>query len=87
MGKDKFSIREIKETELYILETMLYEAIFQPFESEPLPREVIKIPKISIYIDEFLTKKDDYCLVADVEGAIIGAVWVRILAGEIPMVS
>jgi ribosomal protein S18 acetylase RimI-like enzyme len=83
MSKKKYNIREIKETELNILETMLYEAIYQPVGSDLLPREVIKVPEISVYIDDFLKKKDDYCLVAEVEGIIIGAVWVRILAGEI----
>jgi len=83
MGKEKYIIREIKETELDILERMLFEAIYLPVGSEPLTREVLKIPEISVYIDDFLKKKDDYCLVADVEGIIIGAVWVRILAGEI----
>jgi len=83
MSKKNYNIREIKETELNILETMLYEAIYQPVGSELLPREVIKVPEISVYIDDFLKKKDDYCLVAEVEGIIIGAVWVRILAGEI----
>jgi len=83
MIKKKYTIREIKETELNILEIMLYEAIYQPVGSEPLPRDIIKTPEISVYIDGFLKKSDDYCLVADVEGIIIGAVWVRILVGEI----
>lgn len=83
MGKEKYIIREIKETELDILENMLFEAIYLPVGSEPLTRDILKTPKISIYIDDFLKKKDDYCLVADIEGIIVGAVWVRILAGEI----
>ncbi|OAV74546.1 putative acetyltransferase [Bacteroidales bacterium Barb7] len=36
-----------------------------------------------MYIRDFGTKKDDYCLVADLNGEIVGAVWVRILSGEI----
>jgi len=83
MDTENFTIREIKETELNILEMMLYEAIYQPVGSEPLPRDVIKTPEISVYIDDFLKKKDDYCLVVDFEGIIVGAAWVRILAGEI----
>ncbi|MBW9150622.1 GNAT family N-acetyltransferase [Clostridium sp. CM028] len=83
MRKEKYIIREIKETELDILEMMLFGAIYLPVGSEPLTREVLKIPEISVYIDDFLKKKDDHCLVADVDGIIIGAVWVRILAGEI----
>ena len=76
-------IREIKSDEVSILEDMLYEAIYQPDETNPISREIIKIPKVRVYIDNFAQKKDDYCLVADLNGQIIGAVWVRILADEI----
>lgn len=83
MYKEKYDIREIKETEINMLETMLYEAIYQPIGSEPLTKDIIKIPEIKVYIDNFLKKKDDYCLVAEINGDIVGAVWVRILAGKI----
>ncbi|EJO5346916.1 GNAT family N-acetyltransferase [Clostridium botulinum] len=62
---------------------MLYEAIYQSVGSEPLSMDVIETPEISVYVDNFSKKKDDYCLVADIKGSIIGAVWVRILAGKI----
>ena len=76
-------IREIKSDEVSILEDMLYESIYQPDETNPISREVINVPKVRVYIDNFAQKKDDYCLVADLNGQIIGAVWVRILADEI----
>ena len=83
MAKENYIIRELKKIDLNILEMMLYEAIYQPFGSKLLPIDVIKTPEISVYIDDFLKKKDDYCLVVDFEGIIVGAAWVRILAGEI----
>lgn len=76
-------IRKIDASEVKILEDMLYESIYQTDETNPISREVINIPKVRIYIDDFGQKKDDYCLVADLRGQIIGAVWVRILADEI----
>ena len=76
-------IREIKSDEVSILEDMLYESIYQPDETNPISREVINVPKVRVYIDNFAQKEDDYCLVADLNGQIIGAVWVRILADEI----
>lgn len=77
------TIRPIRKEELGILEDMLYEAIFQK-EGEPLfPREIIYTPEIYLFIDRFGSKEDDYCLVADLNGKIIGAVWIRILDGEI----
>ena len=76
-------IREILAEEWNILEEMLYQAIFLPEGCEPLPRTVIQLPEINVYIDGFGSQKDDYCLVADLDGRIIGAVWVRLLAGKI----
>lgn len=78
----KYLIRKIQPHELGILEDMLYEAIFQPDENNLLAKEVIKQPEIGVYIDQW-GKPDDLCLVADVDGKIIGAVWTRILAGKI----
>lgn len=76
-------IREIRQDEIPKLEDMLYEAIYQPDESNLIPRSVLQIPEINIYITDFGTLKDDYGLVADLNGEIIGAVWIRILSGKI----
>ena len=82
MNAIKYEIRDMQPGEKYILKDMLYEAIFQPDESNLLPREVIQQPEINVYIDNF-GREDDHCFVADVNGKIVGVVWVRILAGEI----
>ena len=76
-------IREIKQSEFSILDDMLYEAIYQHDTANLLPKNIIELPKINVYIKDFGKQTDDYCLVADVNGKIVGAVWVRILAGEI----
>ena len=76
-------IREIKADESAILEDMLYEAIYQPDAANLLPRSIIDTPEIRVYIEDFGKKKDDHCLVAETEGRIAGAVWVRILAGDV----
>jgi len=75
-------IREIRECEIEKLEDMLYEAIYQPDEQTPIPRSVLNVPEVYAYIKDFGKSKDDYCLVADFYGKIVGAVWVRILSGE-----
>lgn len=77
------TIREIKQSELGILEDMLYEAIYQPDRKNLIPRSVLNIPEVNAYIRDFGKEKSDYCLVADFEGKIIGAVWVRIISGDI----
>ena len=76
-------IREIEKNEIDRLEDMLYEAVYQPDKNNPIPREVIKVPRVYAYIDDFGKYNDDYCFVADLNGRIIGAVWVRIITGKI----
>lgn len=76
-------IREIRESEIGELEDLLYEAIFQPDDKNPIPRTILQVPEVYAYIKDFGTQKDDYCFVADYNGKIIGAVWVRIIAGEV----
>jgi len=80
---EKITIREIRKGEYSILEDMLYEAIFQKENAEPFPREIIKEPDIYIYINEFGSLPDDHCLVAEINHKIVGAVWVRIIDGNV----
>lgn len=80
---DNSIIRVIREDELGILEDMLYEAIYQPDKNNPIPRSVLNIPEVNTYIRDFGKEKDDYCLVAELDGNIIGAVWVRMISGVI----
>jgi len=82
MGKN-LKIRTLQESEKSILEKLQYEAIFIPEGVEPPPFEIIEQPEIAVYINDFGKKKDDYCLVAEIDGKIVGGVWVRILSGEI----
>jgi len=77
------TIREIRKEELSILEDLLYEAIYQPEGAALIPREILTQPEIRVYIKDFTQKEDDYCLVAEINNAIVGAVWIRILADEV----
>lgn len=80
---DKIIVRELCKEEYALLDDMLYEAVYQPDEQNLIPRSVLKVPEVYAYIKDFGSRKDDYCLVADDDGKIVGAVWVRIIAGEI----
>ena len=75
-----YIIREIREEELPLLEDFLYEAIFIPdWYKEELPRDIIYTnPKIYAAIKDFGSRPDDYCLVAEANGKVVGAVWVAI---------
>ena len=73
-----YQIREMQESEYPILSDFLYEAIFIPEGMDKPPKSIIEQPALQIYIEDF-GKKDDWCLVAETNGKIVGAVWVRII--------
>ncbi len=74
-----YSIRKIKENEYVILNDFLYEAIFIPEGVQAPPKSIINEPELQVYISEFGTRQDDICFVADVDGNVVGAVWVRVM--------
>lgn len=77
------TIREILPEEIHKLEDMLYQAIYQPDKNNLIPRSVLDVPEVNAYIKNFGKHKDDHCLVVDLDSQIIGAVWIRILSGDI----
>ena len=74
-----YTIREIQEQEYPLLDNFLYEAIFIPEGIEPPPKTIIASPELQVYVERFGELKDDRGLVAEVDGKIVGAVWVRIM--------
>ena len=77
-----YTIRELKPSEAHLLEDFTYEAIFQRDPDNLIPREVLKQPEIRIFYENF-GKAGDLCFVAELDGKPIGAVWTRILDGEV----
>ena len=75
----EYSIREIRMSETPLLEDFLYEAIFIPKGVAPPPRSIIKNEDLQVYVRDFGQSPDDKCLVAEVDGKIVGAVWSRIM--------
>ena len=73
-----YKIREIRKNEYPILSDFLYEAIFIPEGMDKPPKSIIEQPELQVYVEDF-GKEDDWCLVAEVKGKIVGAVWVRIM--------
>ena len=72
-------IRELKNGEENLLEDFLYEAIYIPEGVKPPERSIIELPELKIYYEDFGKGSADYCLVAEAEGRIVGAVWTRIM--------
>lgn len=73
-----YKIREIRKNEYPILSDFLYEAVFIPEDMDKPPKSIIEQPELQVYVEDF-GKADDWCLVAEVKGKIVGAVWVRIM--------
>ncbi len=74
-----YIIRELSEDEYGLLENFLYEAIFVPEGIPAPPKSIVRQPELQIYIKGFGGNKDDLCLVAEADGKVLGAVWVRIM--------
>ncbi|MCR4838431.1 MAG: GNAT family N-acetyltransferase [Eubacterium sp.] len=72
-------LRRLRDKEIKLLQDFLYEAIFIPEGAEPPAREIIYLPELKIYYENFGTGKADYCIVADDGSRVIGAVWTRIM--------
>jgi Acetyltransferases len=64
-----------------LFEDFLYEAIFQRDENNLAPKSITQRPELQVYIQNFGCKQGDYCLCAEVDEKVIGAVWVRIING------
>lgn len=76
----KLLVRQMRADEYPLLEDFLYEAIFiPPWYNKEVPRNIVTAdPKLYAAIDRFGTQPDDCCLVAEVGGKVVGAVWARV---------
>ena len=72
-------IRRLKDGEQGLIKDFLYEAIFIPEGVEAPPRNIIELPELQVYITDFGKKPDDICFLAEVNGTVAGAVWVRVM--------
>ena len=77
--KQNYAICEIHKNEVVLLKDFLYEAIFIPEGVTPPLKSILDQPELRVYIEDFGSRKGDYCLVADYDGKVVGAVWTRIM--------
>lgn len=71
--------RPLQPSETELLKTFIYEAIFIPEGVEPPPFDIIFRPEIALYYEQFGTGSADNCIVAEIDGKVVGAVWTRIM--------
>lgn len=74
-----YIIRSLQKEEVILLKDFLYEAIFLPEGAKPPAREIVERPELRVYTDGFGSQKGDNCLVAEIGGRVVGAVWTRIM--------
>ena len=74
-----YTIREMKKSEYQLLNDFLFESIFIPEGIEAPPKSIINIPEFQVYVSDFGSSKHDRALIAEIDGRVIGAVWVRIM--------
>ena len=75
----KYRIRKIEESEQDLLKDFLYEAIFIPKGVTPPDRSIVKHPDLQLYVRNFGAYDHDHALLAEVNGTVVGAVWVRMM--------
>lgn len=75
----RYIIRDLKETEYDLLNDFLYEAIFIPEGVEAPPKSIINALELQVYVAGFGSQEHDKAMVAEVDGEIVGAAWVRIM--------
>lgn len=77
--KSSFIIRSLQINETSLLRDFLYEAIFVPEGMNAPPRNVVDLPELQVYIQDFGSRIGDYALIAESFGRVLGAVWVRLM--------
>jgi ribosomal protein S18 acetylase RimI-like enzyme len=82
-GMKDLSIRPIEKAETPLLEEFLYQAVFRDEGAPTIPRDVLDRPEVAVYIENYGKKPDDNCLVSELGGEVVGAVWVRLLNGAV----
>ena len=74
-----YQIRPITPCEIPLLKDFLYEAIFIPEGVQAPPRSIVDDENLQVYIRDFGQLPDDFCLVAEADDKIVGAIWSRII--------
>ena len=66
-----YLIRELREDEIKVLDSFLYEAIFIPEGVSAPSKDIINRPELQVYVKDFGERKGDLCLVAQVKNEIV----------------
>jgi ribosomal protein S18 acetylase RimI-like enzyme len=74
------TIRSASPADEPFLWEMLYQALYVPEGADPFPRDIVRLPEISRYAENW-GRPGDLGLVAVADETCIGATWIRLLKG------
>lgn len=74
-----YKIREINKKEIPLLKNFTYEAIFIRDGEDIPPFSIVEAPELKVYYETFGQDVHDHAVVAESDGVICGACWVRIM--------
>ena len=83
-GEVNYELRAATPSDEPFLWEMLYLALFVPPGEPPLPRSVLRDPAIARYVEGWRTRSGDSGLIALVDGAPVGAAWLRCFPASDP---
>ena len=75
------SFRPLTPADQPFLWEMCYHAVHLPAGQPPYPREIVHVPEISRYVQDW-GRPDDLGLIALNDGTPVGAAWFRLLIGD-----
>jgi len=78
----EYTIREIRPDEGHYIKEFTYQAIFQRDRDRLIPRSILDAPEIRVFYEDF-GKADDNGLILEVDGNVAGAVWTRVIGGDV----
>ena len=79
-GASGIIVRPLTAADEPFLWEMLYQALYVPEGADPFPRDVVRLPEISRYAEDW-GRFDDLGFVAVIDETCVGAAWIRLLKG------
>ena len=71
------AFRRLNANDQAFLWEALYHAIHVPSGNDPLPKEIVNDPLLSMYAANWAKRSGDFGLIAESDGIHIGAAWIR----------
>ena len=75
-GRFDYHVRPMAPSDYPVLGDLIYYAIFVPSEADPPPKDIVNSPEVIVYIEDF-GRENDFGVVAEHDGQILGAAWAR----------